>query len=287
MEPVLRSDYWNDAKARAAFKKFILGIHGLDFTEWEAHGYWDTAYRPFSLFHGDEIVSSVCLYELNAWIDGKPAHLGQFSGVGTLPDWRRRGLARRLSETALENAGARLDGIYLFADEEAIPFYESTGFRALDNSLEFVEPALARRREGARRLDPAEKGDLDHIFDNAGRRAPVSDRYSVLSPKLLIFHVLYLLRDAVWEIPALDCLILARRKKGVLEIFDILAERVPKFEEFYPYLADPGDKEVRFHFHADKLGLPRRGMRLLKEMHCYVRGDFPVARPVFPFTSRA
>ena len=200
MEPILRHDYWGATEARAAFKKFILEIHGLDFTEWEARGYWDAAYRPFSLFHGDEIVSSVCLYELDAW----------------------------------------LDGIYLFADEEAIPFYESTGFRALDDSLEFVEPAPVRRRKGARRLDPAGKGDLDRIFDYAQGRAPVSDRFSVLSPKLLMFHVLTLLRDAVWEIPALGCLVLARR-----------------------------------------------GVRLLEEAHCFVWGDFPVARPVFPFTSRA
>ena len=40
---------------------FVREIHGLDLTLWNELGFWDTAYRPFSFFEGDEIVSSVCL----------------------------------------------------------------------------------------------------------------------------------------------------------------------------------------------------------------------------------
>jgi len=41
MDLKLRTHYWDDREALAAFKLFVLNIHGLDFSEWEARGYWD------------------------------------------------------------------------------------------------------------------------------------------------------------------------------------------------------------------------------------------------------
>ena len=45
MDLDLRNDYWEDSEAREAFKAFILDIHGLDFSEWETRGYWDSESR--------------------------------------------------------------------------------------------------------------------------------------------------------------------------------------------------------------------------------------------------
>ena len=71
----LRSEYWDEPAARQAFKAFILEIHGLDFTAWEAAGYWDHAYTPFSYFLDGDVIASVCVYLLDAWIDGEPARM--------------------------------------------------------------------------------------------------------------------------------------------------------------------------------------------------------------------
>ena len=91
MDLELRTHYWDDRNALAAFKTFILNIHGLDFSEWESRGYWDHAYTPFSFFDGDTIVASVCVYMLDAVLNGNNTRVAQISGVGTLPDWRRKG----------------------------------------------------------------------------------------------------------------------------------------------------------------------------------------------------
>ena len=90
MNLAVKTRYWDDPKARGAFQEFVLEIHGLDFSRWESGGYWDHAYIPFSFFEGDTIVSSVCIYLLDAVIDGEATHLAQVSGVGTLPEWRHR-----------------------------------------------------------------------------------------------------------------------------------------------------------------------------------------------------
>ena len=287
MDLELRTGYWHDPKALGAFKEFMLEIHGLDFSEWESGGYWDDAYTPFSFFQGDTIVASVCIYLLDAIIDGETTHLAQISGVGTLPEWRRKGLNRQLTDVGLDWAKDRHDGVFLFADTDAIPFYQRCGFRPINEYVETMEVTPVPNRGGAVKLDPGSKRELDRIYRYARQRTPVSDTFSVLNAKLVMFHVLYGLRNHVYEIPDLGCLVFYKRDGGCLNIFDIVGERVPRLEELYPYIADGDDKIIEFHFYTDKLGLDETRTRPLVGNNPFVKGTFPVERPVFPFTSRA
>jgi len=144
----LTSEYWSDTKAREAFKAFILNIHGLDFREWEAQGYWDSAYTPFSYFKDGKIISSVCIYLLDAVIAGRSTRLIQISGVGTHPDWRRRGLSRELTELGLEWARGQHEGVFLFADTGAIPYYQACGFTPLKEYQELIYGIPTETRPG-------------------------------------------------------------------------------------------------------------------------------------------
>lgn len=287
MDLTLKTEYWGDLPAREAFKKFILEIHGLDFSPWESHGYWDDAYTPFSFFEGDRVVASVCIYLLDALIDGEPTCLAQISGVGTLPEWRRRGINRELTDIGLQWARGKQSGLFLFSDTDAIPFYERCGFAPAEEYIEIVEATPLRSRGGTVRLDPGKKPDLDKIYRYAERRSPISNRFSVLNAKLTMFHVLYYLGDHAYEIPDLGCIIFYKRTEGRLDIFDILGESIPPLKDLYPYIADDSDKVIEFHFNTDKLGLDGVRTRPLFGNHLFVRGTFPVDRPVFPYTSRA
>ena len=283
----LRTEYWDDLAARGAFKEFLFTIHGLDLSGWEAAGYWDYAYTPFSFFDGRQVVSSVCVYSLEAVIDGEPARVAQISGVGTLPAWRRRGLNRQLTERALEWAGDAHQGVFLFADTEAIPFYTACGFTPIDEFLELAQARPVASKRGAVKLDSGNGEHRQRIYRYAERRSPVSRKFGILSPKLFAFHCLYPLKDHVYEIPELECLVCYEREEGCLKIFDIVSEKMPPFERIYPYIACDGDREVEFHFHTDKLGLEKVQARPLYGNNPFVNGEFPIKRPVFPFTCRA
>lgn len=287
MDLSLRTEYWNDPKARGAFREFLVRIHGLDLSEWESRGYWDRTYTPFSFFQGDRIVASVCVYSLAAVIDRKPARLAQISGVGTLPEWRRQGLNRRLTEAGLAWAREGHEGVFLFSNVEAIPFYKACGFQPVDEYVEYMEARTVPGRAGAVRLDPGDQADLDRIYHYARRRVPVSNRFGMLNARLLMFHSLYTLRDHAYEIPDLECLVFLQRKGSCLKIFDIVGERVPCLEKLYPYIADENDRTIEFHFHTDRLGLDGIQAMPLYGNHPFVIDGFPIERPVFPFTSRA
>jgi len=287
MDLTLRTDYWDDPGAKATFKRFMVEIFGLDLGRWEAAGCWDPAYHPFSFFHQDEVVSNVCLYLLEAVIKGRRTQLAQISSVATLPAWRGRGLNRELTGKALDWARGKQEGIFLFADEEAVPFYRKCGFRPIEEYLQTLAVEPAAPRVGAVKLDPGKKQVREKIFAAAGRRAPLSSRFSVMNANLVMFHALYGLRDDLYEIPNLDCLIFCRRREGRLSLFDIIGRRIPPFKELYPYLADRADTLVEFHFFTDRFGLEETAIRPLRGNHPFVMGSFPVSRPVFPYTSRA
>lgn len=287
MDFTLKTRYWHNQAAMDAFKEFELKIHGIDFSRWESAGYWDDAYTPFSFFEGDTIVANVCVYLLDAIIDGEMKRLAQVSGVGTLPGWRRRGLNRRLTEIGLEWAKGRHDGVFLFADTDAIPFYRSCGFKAIDEYVEIVEAPSVPNRGAVIGLDPEKKHDLEKIHIHAKRRTPVSDKFSVLNEKLLMFHALYGLRNCVYEIPDLGCIIFFIRRDGCLRILDIVGEKIPDFRSLYPYIANENDKTIEFCFHTDKLGISETRTSRLEGNYPFTRNEFPVEDPVFPFTSRA
>ncbi|MBN1552132.1 GNAT family N-acetyltransferase [bacterium] len=283
----LRKAYWDDPESRSAFKNFMRNIHGLDFTDWEAAGYWDDDYMPFSYFEGDRIIASVCLYFLDVVIDGQQMRTVQISGVGTLPEWRCRGLNRRLTEAALEWAEGKHTGIFLFSDTEAIPFYSKCGFTPIDEYVEMCDAPACAGCQSAVKLDPAKPADRDRIFALASRRTAVSDRFGVLNPKLLMFHALYMLPNDIYAIPDLGCIVFYRRTADRLMIFDIIGERMPLLKDLYPCISHQNDRYLEFHFHTDKLGLTNTSFEMLAGNNPFVRGVFSNSRPVFPFTFRA
>ena len=287
MDLQLRTHYWDDPDAKAAFKQFILKIHGLDFSEWDSSGYWDHAYTPFSFFDGDTVVASVCVYLLDAVLNGENTRVTQISGVGTLPGWRRKGLSRQLTDIGLCSVQGKHQGVFLFSDTDAIPYYKKCGFNAINEYVETTKIDLVPNCGGAVKLDPGNEQDLDKIYEYARARVPVSRKFSVLNARLTMFHVLYGLRDCIFEIPDLDCLVFCKRENGIFIIYDIVSHRIPCLDQFYPYLADANDQIIEFHFATDKLGLKNKGTRLLVGNNPFVKGSFPIEMPVFPFTSRA
>jgi len=283
----LRTHYWDDARAKAAFKHFALDIHGLDFTAWDSAGFWDEAYTPFSFFQGEIVVASVCIYLLNFVVSGEPTCLAQVSAVGTLPDWRRRGLNRQLTEIGLKWAQGRHDGVFLFADDDAVPFYLKCGFQPQDEFVEEAPAVPVATRRGAVRLDPGNKTELGRIHAYAKRRVPVSSDFGVLNDRLFMFHVLYTPQNDIYEISDLNCLIVCRRSGDRLRVYDIVGERIPLWEELYSYIADPADRALEFHFRTDRLGLDETVGLPLEGNHPFVLRPFPVTEPVFPYTCRA
>lgn len=299
----LRSDYWADASARAAFKQLVLQVFEIDFEPWDAAGYWDEDYHPFSLFDDNgRVVASACLYSMRMVIDGRPVQLGQVSSMAVLPDLRRQGLGREVIEAALRWGSEHGHEFFmLFSSEEALPFYRARGFtlsvehrpvlRISDGKTRMGKPDS--QVTGSRLLDLTTAADRTLLFQLACHRCPVSRLFGVLNEKLLMFRTLLSPRSAsVCHIPSLDVAVFLRRREGTLTIFDIIGPNMPVFTELAPFLIGPNDREVTFWFMTDLLGdLTPFGSiehRPFPDNNLHLKTRLPVASPfVIPFTAQA
>jgi GNAT superfamily N-acetyltransferase len=284
-----RSRYWDDCRARDEFKKFLLAMHGLDLTLWEQRGFWDDLYTPFSLFDGDRIVSSVCLYSMEMVIGGQKCRVGQFSGVGTLPQFRRRGLSRWLTEKAMHWASATHSGFFLFADDEAVPFYAKCGFLQVQETVATLLVDIPELRPGLQKLDAQSDRDLERIYRLACERSPASDALGVCNAKLLMFHCLYTLRDHMYYVPDLDVVVFFKTDRERLILFDIVGRHVPHFSELHPYIVQQPHRAVWFQFMPDKMGIAATGRRTVEGDNAHIHPSLHLPEPdcLFPYVAHA
>ncbi len=281
--------YWEDSVLKRKFIDLLIQIFGLDLSLWDRMGFWDDNYRPFSYFEDDRLVSSLCIYSLEMMIAGKLCRVAQVSGVGTLPEYRRRGLNSELTRKALDWARDKHDFFFLFADDDAHPFYKSCGFRRADEHQISIPVVGQSPLPGAKKLELANEQHLQLICSCAEHRAPISNELGVMNQKLFMFWCLYFLKKNIYYLADLEVLVLCKREQGVLTIFDIVGREIPTFAELYPFIAGESDESVRFEFMVDKLGLADPVQTRASDSGLHLMGEFPLQdkKFLFPCTAHA
>lgn len=292
----LRTAYWSDPAAKAAFRDLAWEVFGLDFGAWEAGGYWTDRYRPFTYFDGEgRAVASACVNSMSLVVAGRPIQAAQFSTVATRPEWRRRGLARELMREALAwIATESFAFTYLFASDDALGLYRSLGFVPVAESLPTLrlDCPVPPWRDGVVTLDMGCAADRERLHRLALARAPVSRRLGSLDDSIFMFHAVGPCRESISYLPELDVAVLWQRAGAVLTLRDVVGPRVPPLRELLPFIAQPGDREVVFRFEPDAmdelaaLGVLER--RPLAENNLHIRGALPTEAPLlFPLTAQA
>lgn len=141
-----------DALVRDSFNALAQRVFGLDFGGWYAAGGWGPLYIPYALLDGDRVVSNVSVNVMRFELaDGQKTYL-QLGTVMTDPGYRGRGLNRRLMETVLADWRAKVDGIYLFANDQVCGYYPRFGFSAAVQT-EYYLPASRRQPASPYRLE--------------------------------------------------------------------------------------------------------------------------------------
>ncbi|MBW2646843.1 MAG: GNAT family N-acetyltransferase [Deltaproteobacteria bacterium] len=285
----LRTNYYQDRSKLSALNRFMRTIFEFDFEEWVEKGFWDSQYVPFSFFQDNTIISNVSLYSMDMVVNGERRKVAQICTCGTLPEYRRRGFAGKLLQKALESAKQDHHFVFLLSNDDVVRFYRSHGFQPVKEFKVSVRAPRVEALPGSVKLDPDNPENLDLISTYAAARAPVSDHFGVLNTNLLIFHCLYGLRDNIYHIPDLDVIVLYKRQKRRLILYDVLGERVPAFSKFYPYLADGRRETVEFLFVPDKMALSRVRPRRHKGNNVHCLGGYPFSKQkvLVPYTARA
>jgi len=106
------------------------------YMEWSAH-HWHVLVKI-----DGQYVSQVGIVERTGAVNGQPVKLGGIGGVGTLLEWRRRGLAQRAMEKAAQFLRDELDVEFglLICNRPMLPYYRKLGWQVVEGPLTFDQP---------------------------------------------------------------------------------------------------------------------------------------------------
>jgi GNAT superfamily N-acetyltransferase len=281
MSYTLRTNYHEQPAYRDAYFRFTAhAFAGTSFAAWYAKGGWNAHYQVFSLFDGADIVANVSVSTLTLLLDGHRATGVQFSAVGTLPAYRRQGLARRLMTHVLDHFAASTDLFFLFANASVLDFYPKFGFRLVQD-YEFLAAMPKRSSQPvARPLDPHNAEDWRLLTQYAQHRLPVSQVWSATDyGHVLLYHALAK-PHTLWYLEPLDTVMVCAVQNDVLDLYDIVSPRVWDIHAVLRGLPFPSVQWIRVHFTPDLLGLPTQALaREQRTLPFFVRGTFPLHQP--------
>lgn len=232
---------------RSSFNQLAKETFGIDFEPWYKLGFWTDNYQPYSIEVDGQIVANASVNKLNFHIHGMKYSALQIGTVMTKESFRRQGLGKKLMEHIF-NLYSDYDIIYLFANLDAKPFYETFNFRVLDESeyvlkRSFIPEACEKRvMDIHKTLDKnmllayCENKYINKVFD-------VSNNGSIAA-----FYAIYVYPKNFYYIESLDAIVVATISEDILTLHDVLCDRRLDLLDVIPKVIDQPVKEVVFGF---------------------------------------
>ena len=284
-----RNDYFDDPIALAAFEEYAKTIFGLDFGRWRDKGLWDPEYVAFSAFDDARCVASICVYPSDIVFNGQTTRWAQLLTVGTLPEYRRKGIQKELWMRANAWINERWDMVFLFTDDEAAGFYERLGLKRQVEHYDVtrnVTGALSND-PGIRKLDLGNDDDYATLRRLAFEREPVSNVLGFNSPKLLLFMFLYAYQDTTYYIESLDAIVVIEQTESAIRIHDVVAKSMPLETDLEVFLGTFKAEEIHWLFCTDRLMLsPMRKEQVMDDVLIVGSGFQAQEQLVFPYSIR-
>ncbi|EKR65855.1 acetyltransferase (GNAT) domain protein [Leptospira weilii str. 2006001853] len=257
-------NYVGEEKYREAFFQFTPKVlYGADFRLWHRLGFWESSYVPYSFFKNGIMVSNASVCEMRIIFNGEEYDAVQLATVGTLSEYQKRGLSRKLIERIFDDYQFKASFFFLFGNESVADFYPKFGFRRVEESCFFWKnpnPFLVKKSSyDFRILNSDSKEDRNLFRRIASSSLPITKRFGALRYGFILsFYWIYAYTDHFYYFPKKDAILVIRREGNVLWIYDILCEVPFSVSEFLDDWNLEGLEEIRFGFGADRLDLPDR-----------------------------
>ncbi|MFW6029521.1 MAG: GNAT family N-acetyltransferase [Halanaerobiales bacterium] len=286
----LYNDYKDIDWLREGFFDFTKKIFGLSFKEWYEYGFWGANYRCYSLVDNKQIISNVSLSELDLIINGNEKKGVQLATVGTLDEYRGKGLSRYLMEMVLEDYKEKCDFIYLSANDSVVDFYPRFGFRRIPEykftsslSQIITKNDILQNHTGdnnlknsfVRKLEIKNNTDIEIIKRLFEERSILSERLFIKNYfSILMWYLVNFYKNNIWYIEKEEIIVIYQVEGQTIHLFDIISKEPPVLADLLNYLNLKNVEEVRFYFTPELLGVEFESEAILKEDPFFIQGDF-------------
>lgn len=282
----------DDLTLRTSFNTLAKTVFGISFEKWYEHGYWTNKYDPFSYVDGEVVVANVSVNQIDLLLEGRVKKALQIGTVMTHPDYRNRGLSKKLMNKVLQEYKGQYDVMYLFANDTVLDFYPKFGFVAIDEDQYTLSyKRAARNQQTLKKLDGAIAEDLQFIYDFVKQRIPVSYKCSTLhAEELFMFYCMYVFPNHIYFLEQEDVLVLCKQVANTLHVYDIISKKDVKIDEILNKISDETTERVIFYYTPEYKGLQFEVETYKKGDQLFVKSQSPINLPtkfMYPLTAHS
>lgn len=243
----LVSDYMRDDTLRHALSELAKKTFWIDFEDWVTGGYLEGDYIPYSFMEDGKIISNVSANRMTFLQNGVVKNYIQIGTVMTDENYRRQGLAKKLIDHVIEQYKDNCDGFYLFANLEALEFYDQCGFSRVTEHRYEVKEEFCRSRSKEERFMPVNTADgqmKQKYMDMIRHSAVNSSMEQINKFGLQMFYTADM--ENVCYAKDLDCFIVAETEGDTLLLQSIICENQVALSDVL--------QRVRGAYHTCRLG---------------------------------
>jgi predicted GNAT family N-acyltransferase len=284
--------YKNDDVLRNSFNELANQIFGINFECWYQKGYWTEKYEPYSFVDKNKVVANISVNKINLLINGEMKRGLQIGTVMTHPDYRKRGLSKKLMNYILEEYENEYDLMYLFANDTVLNFYPKFGFEAVEEYQYSMDYKASKNKPTAiRKLDGTKDEDLHYIYKMAANRLPVSRDFNTINTQeLVMFYSMYVFSEDLYYLENEAAVVIFQHEGEQLHVFDVISEKEMNLKNIIVQIANHNTKEVVFHFTPEQDGLPVQRKAFKGSEVLFVKYNGELVLPSFvkhPITAQA
>lgn len=281
-------NYRQNDELRHSFNELAKKTFWIDFEDWYQNGYWTDRYNPYSIVMDGKVVANVSVNQTDFAMNGQVKRYIQLGTVMTDEQFRNKGLIRRIMEEIEIDYAGKVDGMYLFANNEVLSFYPKFGFRTAkqyeyvkevqsDAEPIFVQVPMKERRVWDMLEEKIKTGYVQSVFE------------MVDNSQLNMFYVSKYMQENVYYSEILDAYVIAEIEDDTIVINMVVSDK----EQDMSSIAEGFGKDIR---HVILGFTPKNGQGFEKrEMNqddstLHVKGmwaDFEEAELMFPLLAHA
>ncbi len=271
------------------FHEFIDAVFPrVNFREFEQKGFWVKSYKPFSIVQDDKIVGNVCAAEMKLLIDGNLVNAVQVGGVGTLPEYRKMGISRRLMEFVFDFYDDKVDFFFLFAPVDVRDYYPRLGFTPIKEALFVCDDCIPKPAGESIKLNFDNLVDYNILVKTIKNRLPISTIFGAEDyDYITMWYVINFFKNSIYYIKEENVIVIKEEKDGILSIIDVIFTDKINWDNILPKVIESNDiREIRYYFTPDQVKYKHNKV-FIDNNGLHIKGNFRLLEQKvrFPFTA--
>lgn len=251
------NNYRDEEQYRKSFFELANDVFGLNFEKWFENGFWGESYIPFSYVYENKVIANVSVNILVVIIEGKQYNAVQIGTVMTHPDYRNKGLSKRLMNKVLAEYKNTYDFMYLFANDSVLDFYPKFGFERVEEYQYSTNFSCNLKPEKElHKLDITNKDDIHFIYQFAKERIPVSQRFATVNAHgIFMYYCLNVFCEDIYYHDSEEAMVIFQKDEKQIDIFDIISRKPVNVNNILNDISCVGTNKIVFHYTPDYEGL--------------------------------